>query len=164
MKTSVRLHIDQMMRTRNVRARNEVAERGAVTKSRKGVERKVGECYQWKATGQCSKGDSCSFSHELATGNSGGIHRRKGNRLTARDKNHQKNQATKRKALQIKGTRFHADTEIVTIRHVVIGILPYVKTTKSQSRKYGNKCYFRHVEADGKRQSQLTNLRHLDRL
>ena len=27
------------------------------------VETKVGECYQWKATGQCARGDSCSFSH-----------------------------------------------------------------------------------------------------
>ena len=48
-------------------------ERGAVTKSHKGrkasVERKVGECYQWKATGQCSKGDTCSFSHDRASGN-----------------------------------------------------------------------------------------------
>ena len=33
------------------------------------VERKVGECYQWKAIGQCSKGDSCSFSHDPASGN-----------------------------------------------------------------------------------------------
>ena len=64
LKTSVKLHIDQMMRTRNFRVRNEVVERGAVTKSQKGkkayVERKVGECFQWKAHGQCSKGDSCS--------------------------------------------------------------------------------------------------------
>ena len=25
------------------------------------AERKVGDCFQWKATGQCSKGDSCRF-------------------------------------------------------------------------------------------------------
>ena len=54
LKPSVRLHIDQTMRTRNFRARNETVERGAITKSRKGktrhVGRKVGECYQWRAT------------------------------------------------------------------------------------------------------------------
>ena len=48
LKTSVKLHIDQMMRTGNFRVWNEVVERGAVTKSQKGkkahVERKVGEC------------------------------------------------------------------------------------------------------------------------
>ena len=28
------------------------------------LRRKVEECYQWKAHGHCSKGDSCSFSHD----------------------------------------------------------------------------------------------------
>ena len=45
LKTSVKLHIDQMMKTRNFRVRSEVVERRAVTKSPKGkkayVERKV---------------------------------------------------------------------------------------------------------------------------
>ena len=29
----------------------------------------MGECYQCKAIGQCSKGDSCSVSHDRASGN-----------------------------------------------------------------------------------------------
>ena len=45
LKTSVGLHIDQTMRTRNFRVRNEIVERGAVTKSLEGkkayVERRV---------------------------------------------------------------------------------------------------------------------------
>ena len=45
LKTAVKLHIDQIMRTRNFRVWNEVVERGAVTKSSKEkkayVERKV---------------------------------------------------------------------------------------------------------------------------
>ena len=73
LKTTVRRHIDQTMRTHNFRARSEIVWRGAVSKSQKGrkvsVERKVGECYHWKAIGQCSKGDSCSFIHDLASGN-----------------------------------------------------------------------------------------------
>ena len=73
LKTSVKLHMCQMMRTRNFRVRNEVVERGSVTKSQTGqkscVERKAGECVQWKAHGQCSKRDSRNFSHhELAQG------------------------------------------------------------------------------------------------
>ena len=56
LKTPVKLHFDQMM------VRNEVVERGSVTNSQKGkkayVERKVRVCFQWKAHGQCSKGDS----------------------------------------------------------------------------------------------------------
>ena len=45
LKTSVKLHIDQMMRTRNFRVRKEFVESGAVTKSQLGkkacVEKKV---------------------------------------------------------------------------------------------------------------------------
>ena len=62
LKTSVKLHLHQMMKTRNIRVRSDVVERGSVTKSQKGnrayVERKVRGCFQWKAHGQCSKGDS----------------------------------------------------------------------------------------------------------
>ena len=36
LKTSAKLHIDQMMKTRNFRVRNEVVERGSVTKSQRG--------------------------------------------------------------------------------------------------------------------------------
>ena len=50
LKTSVKLHIDQMMRNRNFGARNDVVERGSVTKSQKGnkayVERRVGQFFQ----------------------------------------------------------------------------------------------------------------------
>ena len=82
--TAVKLHIDQMMRNRNFKARNDVVVSGSVTKSQKEnkayVEREVGECFQWKAHGQCSKGDSCSFCHDhsLASGSRGSCQRRKG--------------------------------------------------------------------------------------
>ena len=50
LKTSATRHVDQMVRTRNFRARNERIGTGAVTRSQKGtkfsVERKVGECSQ----------------------------------------------------------------------------------------------------------------------
>ena len=36
LKTAVKLHIDQMMRNRNFKARNDAVERGSVTKSQKG--------------------------------------------------------------------------------------------------------------------------------
>ena len=52
-------------------------------------------------------------------------------RLTARDKNPQRNQATKRKALKIKGAKVHADSEFVRKKkhHENFGFLPRVKTT-----------------------------------
>ena len=51
----------------NFRARNEIVERGTVTKSHKGkkanAERRVGKCYQWKVIGKCSTGVSVTSSH-----------------------------------------------------------------------------------------------------
>ena len=57
----------QKPRSRNFDARNEKIETGAVVKSHRGlsgVERGKGICYQWKAKGQCSRGDQCCFPHE----------------------------------------------------------------------------------------------------
>ena len=54
LKTAVKLHTDQMMRSRNFRVRNDVVERGSVTKSQKGrkayVERKVRESVSVEGT------------------------------------------------------------------------------------------------------------------
>ena len=67
LKTVVGRYIDQVIRLRNFRARNERVGTGVLVKSHKGrkvsAEGKVGECHQWKVTGQCSSGDTCSFSH-----------------------------------------------------------------------------------------------------
>ena len=63
----VKRSIDQKLRLRNFDARNERIEPGAVVASRRGlsgVERGQGVCYQWKAKGQCSRGDKCTFRHD----------------------------------------------------------------------------------------------------
>ena len=60
-----KLHIEQAQRSKNFRIQNEIAERGAVTKEREQnsfTKRKTGECFQWKANGCCSRGESKSFS------------------------------------------------------------------------------------------------------
>ena len=131
----------QLMRTRNFRVRNDVVERGSVTKSQKGkkasFERKVGECFQWKAHGQCSKGDSCSFSHDtMASGNSGAGQRRKGRSSSP---------ASHSKAKQTDGEGQKSSKESA-------GILPCVRITSlnENRRVHGDKCHFRHVEAEGK--------------
>ena len=55
LKTMVRRHTDQMIRTRTFKVRNERIETGVLVKTQKGknvnVERKTGACYQWKAKG-----------------------------------------------------------------------------------------------------------------
>ena len=30
-------------------------------------QRILGDCWQWKANGQCSRGDNCSFRHDINT-------------------------------------------------------------------------------------------------
>ena len=63
----VKRSTDQKLRLRNFDARNERLETGALVTNRRGqrgVARGPGECYQWKPTGQCSRGDSCCFQHD----------------------------------------------------------------------------------------------------
>ena len=67
LKTMVKSSIDQKLRLRNFDGRNERIETVAVVTNRRGqrgVERGPGECYQWKAKGQCSRRGSCSFWYD----------------------------------------------------------------------------------------------------
>ena len=61
LKTMVKRSIDQKIRARNFEARNERIETRAVVKNHRDqrrVARGLGECYQWKAKRQRSKGDN----------------------------------------------------------------------------------------------------------
>ena len=142
LKTAVKLHIDQMLRTRNFRVRNEVVERRSESKSQNGrkasVERTVGECCQWKANGQCSKGDSCSFSHDkIASGSSGSGQTRKGRwsspaSLTAR----------KRKSLWTR-VKFHAGSNSKKKKSCKFWHPPVCQNYKSEKGcVHGDKCHF----------------------
>ena len=53
---------------KNFETRNGNFETSAVVKNQRVKQREqgsLGDCWQWKANGQCSKGDSCSFRHEM---------------------------------------------------------------------------------------------------
>ena len=61
--------VDQKLRLRNFDARNETIQLKQeqwlrIAGVKRGVERGPGECYQWKAKGECPIGDSCSFRHD----------------------------------------------------------------------------------------------------
>ena len=127
------------MSTRNFRFRNDVVERGAVTKSQKGkrvyVERNVEECFQWKAHGHCSEGDSCSFCHDTMT--SGNQWRwsetKKDDRLLPHPIRRQ-NRQTVKKATKRKGrTRICKKKKA---RRVSFGIFPSVKITSLKEDAY----------------------------
>ena len=108
------------------------------------MERKVGECFQWKAIGQCSKGDSCGFSHDPAS--------KRRHRLTEQ-KPIEMFWFQMRKSFwnkRPKSVHKFYSKESVRIRRVIIGVLPCVKIYMSESGcKYGDCCHFRHTETDG---------------
>ena len=67
LKMMVKRSIEQDLRNKNFEARNGNYERNAVVKNqgtKQREQRTVGDCWQWNANGQCSKGDNCSFRHD----------------------------------------------------------------------------------------------------
>ena len=69
LKTMVKRSIEQEIRNKNFGARSGNFEKSAVVKNqgtKQRVQRILGDCWQWKSNGrQCSKGDNCSFRHDI---------------------------------------------------------------------------------------------------
>ena len=68
LKTMVKRSIEQDIRIKNFGAQNGNLERNAVVKNqgtKQREQRTLGDCWQWKANGQSSKGDNCSFRHAI---------------------------------------------------------------------------------------------------
>ena len=68
LKTMVKRSMEQNLRMKNFEPRNGNFETSAVVKNqgtKQREQRSLGDCCQWKANGQCSKGDNCSFRHDL---------------------------------------------------------------------------------------------------
>ena len=68
LKAMVKRSIEQNIRIKNFEARNGNYERNAVVKNqgtKQRVQRILGDCWQWETNGQCSKGDNCSFRHDM---------------------------------------------------------------------------------------------------
>ena len=67
LKTMVKRSLEQNLRIKNFEARNGNFEKNAVVKNqgtKQRVQRILGDRWQWKANGQCSKRDNCSFRHD----------------------------------------------------------------------------------------------------
>ena len=68
LKTMVKRSIEQEIRNKNFGARDGNYERNALVKNqgtKQRGQRILGDCWQWEANGQCSKGDNCSFRHDI---------------------------------------------------------------------------------------------------
>ena len=69
LKTMVKRSIEQNLRIKNFEVRNGNYETNAVVKNqgtKQHEQRILGDRWQWKANGQCSKGDNCSFRHDFS--------------------------------------------------------------------------------------------------
>ena len=68
MKTMVKRSIEQEIRNKIFGIRNGNFAKNAVVKNhgtKQRVQRIFGDCWQWESNGQCSKGDNCSFRHDI---------------------------------------------------------------------------------------------------
>ena len=68
LKTMVKRIIEQNLWIKNFGARNGNYERNTVVKNQETKQRgqrTLGYCWQWKTNGQCSRGDNCSFRHDV---------------------------------------------------------------------------------------------------
>ena len=68
LKTKVNRRIEQNLRVKNFEARNGKYGRNAVVKNqgtKQREQRTLRDCWQWETNGQCSKGDDCSFRHDM---------------------------------------------------------------------------------------------------
>ena len=68
LKTVVKRSIEQNLGMKNFKARSGNFVTSAVVENQRVKQREqrtLGYCWQWKAKGQCSKGDNCSFRHDL---------------------------------------------------------------------------------------------------
>ena len=68
LKTMVKRSIEQNLRMKNFETRNGSYETNAVVKNQRAKQRgqrTLGDCWQWKTNRQCSRGDNCSFRHDI---------------------------------------------------------------------------------------------------
>ena len=68
LKTMVKRIIEQDIRSKNFGTRNGNYEKNAVVKNqgtKQRVQRILRDCWQWETSGQCVKGDNCSFRHDI---------------------------------------------------------------------------------------------------
>ena len=122
--------------------------------------KEVGECFQWKATGQCSRGDSCSFNHGSHSGQRA-----------------QSSSSTSRAPTQTDGRKLYKYGNLTgespsclkpenRVKIILRGTRtepscdfwhpPICLNHKSDSRcKYGDKCKILHTEAGGQSRKKV---------
>ena len=122
-----------------------------VTKQRE--QRILGECWQWEANGQCSKGDNCSFRHDV---------KKRAKMTQANSSPNSFMQQSERKTSRTRSLRgkvpvgkcFNCPAritskELAPIHSVKSGILQNACSTRSSGCRFGEKCSHAHRQVDG---------------
>ena len=68
LKTMVKRIIEQDIRNKNLGPEMEIMRRtpwSRIREQKQRVQRILGDCWQWESNGQCSRGDHCSFRHDI---------------------------------------------------------------------------------------------------
>ena len=152
LKTMVRRHIDQMIWTRNFKVRNARVETGVLIKTQDGQMSALKGKHEIVMKGkQRNSVDACSFRHDDSKCGK----KTQSSSLTPRP---QTQSDLRKEVLPEAAAHLERDfenraditsKETVLLRHVIIGILPYVKNFKIDSGcKFGEKCELRHTEVD----------------
>ena len=148
LKTMVRRHIDQMIRTRNFKVRNERVETEVLIKTQTGKRSGL----NWKAKGQCSKGDARSFRHD----DSKRGENTQSSSPAPRPQTQNDGEAVVFQEGDVKEGAEITLKETVQVQRAIIDIFPYVKITNlirdANSSKSANSCTLRLTVGPAKSQ------------
>ena len=140
LKTMVKRSIEQNLRMKNLEATNGNYETSAVVKNQRVKQREqrsLGDCWQWKAYGQCSKGDNCSFRHD------------KDERAKSTQPNPSPISSTQQNVKNASRTRSPTSKELAPLLFCEKWHPPECLFYKSENKcRIGEKCSYAHRQVD----------------
>ena len=166
LKTVVKISIEQDIRNKNVGARNGNYETNAVVKNqgtKQRGQRILGNCWQWEHNGQCSRGDNCSFRHDI--NKRGKLHHQIRLRIISCSRVSEKHRESEVPVVEcLDGLARITSKELAPLHSVKNGILQYARSTspaithfvtpeclfhKTKSGcRFGEKCSYAHRQVD----------------
>ena len=117
-------------------------------------QRSLGDCWQWKANGQCSKGDICSFRHDM---NKRAKSTQPNPSLSSSTRQNEKNASRSRSSWRQKPKWKNVSTavqglpskELAPLHSVKSGILQNDLFCKSENGcRFGEKCSYAHRQVE----------------
>ena len=156
LKTMVKKSIEQDIRNNNFGARSGNYERNAVVKNpgtKQRVQRILGDCWQWKSNGQCSRGDNFSFRHDIKKrGKMTQPNPSPNSFMQQSEQKFVENPKSQRKVSVVEcldGPARITSKELAPIHSVICGTLQKSLFYKTKSGcRFGEKCSYAHRQVD----------------